>query len=69
MKTDFKLPQKYADLGFGLSKVGEQSIVLRLRYDLVFMFTSGVDAREDFISRLFDCYLKLAANDKPISIN
>jgi hypothetical protein len=69
LETDFDLPQKYADLGFELSKVGEQSIALRCRDNLVFIFTSGIDAREGFVSRLCDCHMKHTANDKPNSRN
>ena len=64
MKTNFDLPEKYVDLGFELSKVGEKSLALKCRNNLIFIFVSGIDAREGFVSRLCDCYLNLASDER-----
>jgi hypothetical protein len=69
METNFDLPQNYADLGFNLSKVGGKSLALRHQDNLIFIFVSGIDAREDFVSRLCDCYLKLSASGEMKSRN
>ena len=67
MKID--LPQKYVDLGFEVSKVGEKSVALRCRDSLVFVFVSDIDARKGFVSRLCDCHLKRTANGRILSRN
>jgi hypothetical protein len=69
METNFVLPQKYVDLGFELSEVGEKSVALRCRNNLVFVFVSGIDAGDGFVSRLCDWYLKIDDEGTVISTN
>jgi hypothetical protein len=68
MEKIFTLPQKYVNLGFELSEVGK-SLTLRCQDNLVFIFFSGIDAREDFVGRLCDCYLKLDAKETIMNRN
>ena len=69
MKTNLVLPQKYIDLGFKLHKVGEKSVALKYQDNLVFVFVSGIEAREDFVNRLCDCHLNLTILKDQISQN
>jgi hypothetical protein len=66
MQTHLDLPKKYADMGFELSKPGGKSIALRFQGNLIILF-SGIDASEGFVSRLCDCHLKTASNEKIIN--
>jgi hypothetical protein len=66
MQTNLDLPKKYADLGFELFKVGEKSLTLRFQGNLIILF-SGIDTSEGFVSRLCECHLKSASNEKIIS--
>ncbi len=59
MKAKFVLPQKYADLGFKISKFGKKSQALRWQDKVVFVFNSDLDVRDDFISRLCDYQVNL----------
>jgi hypothetical protein len=69
MEKIYYLPQKYVDLGFELSKVGDKSLTLRRQDNLIFFFVSGIDARGDFVKRLCECHLKLGAKEKLMSRN
>jgi hypothetical protein len=59
METKYVLPQKYSDLGFNLSKFGKESLALSYQGKTVFVFSSTIDVRNEFVSRLCDCRLKL----------
>jgi len=69
MKTDYVLPEKYADLGFEVSKLGKESLILSYKGKSIFVFSSGIDVREEFISRLCDCRLKLNSSRRVSSVN
>ncbi|MBP1708171.1 MAG: hypothetical protein H6Q39_1895 [Chloroflexi bacterium] len=64
MKTDFILSQKYADLGFEMSRFGKESIALRRENKIIFVFSSTIDVSDDFVSRLCDCHVKLTNGEK-----
>jgi hypothetical protein len=66
MQTNFNLPEKYAEMGYELSKVGDKSLALRFQGHLIMLF-SGIDASDGFVSRLCDCHLKSTSNEKIIS--
>jgi hypothetical protein len=59
VKINYVLPQKYADLGFKLLKIGKESLAISYQGKTIFIFSSAIDARDEFISRLCDCRLKL----------
>ena len=59
METKYVLPQKYADLGFNLSKFGNETLALSYQGKTVFVFSSAIEVREEFVSRLCECRLKL----------
>jgi hypothetical protein len=69
METNLILPQKYVDLGFKMSKFGKQSLALRCQDKIVFVFGSDKDIRDDFVSRLCDCHLKINSNGTTNSLN
>jgi hypothetical protein len=69
METNHVLSQKYADLGFKMSKFGKESLALRCQDKVVFVFGSDMDIRDDFVSRLCDCHLKVTSNGKIKSRN
>ena len=69
METNHVLSQKYADLGFKMSKFGKESLALRCQDKVVFVFGSDMDIRDDFVSRLCDCHLKVTSNKKIKSRN
>jgi hypothetical protein len=62
MEKNHILPQKYIELGFNMSKFGNSSLALRCQNNVVFVFNSSIDIREDFVSRLCDCHIKLISN-------
>jgi hypothetical protein len=68
METEYILSQKYVDLGFKMSRFGRESLALKCQDKVVFVFSSGLDVRADFVSRLCDCHLKLTS-DKSASQN
>jgi hypothetical protein len=71
MVTNVILPQKYANLGFTMSKFGNTSMALRRQDKVIFVFDSALNIRleDDFVARLCDVYLKRSTNGKIESQN
>ena len=69
MGTKYVLPQKYADLGFNLSKFGNQTLALSYHGKTIFVFSSAIEVREEFVSRLCECRLNLISYARPSSNN
>jgi hypothetical protein len=62
MEKNLILPPKYIELGFKMSKFGNDSLALICKDRNVFVFNSDSDLRDDFVSRLCDCHLRLISN-------
>lgn len=62
MVTNYQLPEEYVQIGFNISRLGEQSLVLKHHNRAIFVFGSDLDLKDDFIDRLCDSYIRLASN-------
>ena len=60
MEMDYELAPQYIELGFSVSKFGEKSYALKHQDLTIFVFSSELEFRKDFISQLCDSYLILA---------
>jgi hypothetical protein len=71
MVTNVILPQKYAGLGFTISRFGKTSLALRWQDKTIFVFDSATNIRvgDDFVSGLCNFYLQHAAKEKIESRN
>ncbi len=69
MKTDYVLPEKYTNLGFWVAKLGSETLMLSYQGKTIFVFSSGIDVRAEFISRLCECRLKLNSYQKVPNVN
>jgi hypothetical protein len=58
-EVEAMISQKYADLGFEITKFGVNSRVLRFGRTPVFVFNSNTDIDADFLSHICDTYLKI----------
>jgi hypothetical protein len=64
------LPDKYADLGFEITKFGASSRVLRFEQKPIFVFNASSNCDETFLTRICDTYLKVSGRRKDlVSIN
>ena len=68
MKLKDMLPKKYIELGFELSKFGEKSLILKYNNNIIFIFGSYLDVRDDYVSKLCDYYLKLLIPVKTVTL-
>jgi len=66
VQTNLSLPERYAEMGYELSQVGDKSLALRFEGNLIILF-SGIEAGEGFVSRLCECHLKSVSSEKTIS--
>jgi hypothetical protein len=63
------ITQKYAELGFEITKFGGNSKVLRFGETPVFVFNSNTEVDADFLSHICDTYLKIREKRKsPVDI-
>jgi hypothetical protein len=53
------VPEKYAHLGFQVTKFGANSKVLRFEQKPVFVFNSGINIDIPFLENICDTYLKI----------
>jgi hypothetical protein len=53
------VPEKYAHLGFEITKFGANSKVLRFEQKPVFVFNSGTNIDMAFLGNICDTYLKI----------
>ena len=62
MKTDYKLPDEYTQIGFDISRFGIASLALKHNNRTIFVFNSVSDLRDDFVCRICDYYVRLSSN-------
>ncbi len=60
MMTEYRLPAEYTQMGFYISEFGRNSLALKHNDRTIFVFNSRNDMRDDFVSRLCDCYVRRA---------
>jgi hypothetical protein len=53
------VPEKYADLGFEITKFGANSKALRFGQKAIFVFDSKTNIDTEFLTRICDIYLKV----------
>jgi hypothetical protein len=58
MKTDYKLPDEYVQIGFHISRFGRESLALKHNDRTLFVFRSQADLRDELVSRLCDMYAR-----------
>ena len=58
------VPEKYADLGFEITKFGAKSNILRFNQNPVFVFDSNTNIDAKFMTIICDTYLKIAEKRK-----
>lgn len=56
------IPEKYAEMGFEITRFGVQSSVLRFEHKPIFVFSSGNNIDAGFLTRICDIYLKITGN-------
>lgn len=61
------VPDKYADLGFEITKFGAQSSVLRFDHKPVFVFDSKSNVDVGFLTHICDVYLKISEKRKNLT--
>ena len=61
------VPDKYAALGFEVTKFGSQSLALRFENKPIFIFESNLVIDEVFFRSICDTYLKLTQKRKNLS--
>jgi hypothetical protein len=54
------LPQRYVMLGFKLFELGEESLVIKYKNNILFVLGGGLDTREDFLGKLCEAHLDVA---------
>jgi hypothetical protein len=58
------VPDRYAGLGFEITKFGANSKVLRYDQKPIFVFNPNSDIDEEFLTHICDTYLKICERRK-----
>lgn len=61
------VPEKYAALGFEITKFGTHSLALRFDHKPIFIFNLNLAIDEEFFKTVCDTYLKISAKRKNLS--
>jgi len=61
------VPEKYAALGFEITKFGKNSSALRFEHRPVFVFNANSHPDTRFLANICEIYLKLSAGHKNLS--
>ena len=59
------VPEKYADLGFTITKFGIGSSALKFNNKPIFIFNSRIDQK--FLARICDIYLKISKTKRNLN--
>ncbi len=62
MEINYQLPEKYTQIGFNISRLGDKSSALQHHGRTIFVFGSDLDLRDDFIGLLCDSYVCLTSD-------